>query len=216
MFSSFALKFSDVTMTGWILLAVVVLLCAAFFVIARKQQKWNAQMLANAALCIALSFILSYVRLFKLPQGGSVTCASLLPVIAFAYAYGAVPGLIVGFAYGLLQMIQDPWIVGFTQAMLDYPLAFGAIALAGLARKLPERFGYIVGIVLVGVARFICHVVSGVVFFASYAEGSGMSPFVYSVAYNSFVFVDLAIDLVIIAIPAVRKALSRMAAPSVR
>ena len=63
---------------------------------------------------------------------------------------------------------------------------------------------------LVGIVRFVCHTVSGVVFFASYAEGTGLSPLVYSLSYNSFVFVDLAIDLVVIAIPAVRRALDRM------
>ena len=69
---------------------------------------------------------------------------------------------------------------------------------------------FVVGIVLVGIVRFVCHTVSGVVFFASYAEGTGLSPLVYSLSYNSFVFVDLAIDLVVIAIPAVRRALDRM------
>ena len=62
----------------------------------------------------------------------------------------------------------------------------------------------------VGIARFVCHVLSGVVFFAEYAEGSGLSPLVYSLSYNSFVFVDLAICLVVVAFPQVRKALARM------
>ena len=97
--------------------------------------------------------------------------------------------------------------------MLDYPIAFGAIGLAGLARKLPSKYGFVVGIVLVGVVRFVCHTISGVVFFASYADGTGLSPLVYSLSYNSFVFVDLAIDLVVIAIPAVRRALESHASP---
>ena len=205
-------KFADFAQswTAWATVIVLAVFAAAMIVVMRKNPKWTTQMLTNAALCLALSFILSYIKLFELPQGGSVTCASLLPVIAFAYAYGLAPGLVVGFAYGLLQMIQDPWIVGFTQAMLDYPIAFGAIGLAGLAHKLPSKYGFVVGIVLVGIVRFVCHTVSGVVFFASYAEGTGLSPLVYSLSYNSFVFVDLGIDLVVIAIPAVRRALDRM------
>ena len=205
-----AFKFEDVNLTGWILVGVLIVCAAALFVIARNRQKWTTRMLANAAICMALSFLLSYIRLFKLPQGGSVTAASLLPIIAFAYSYGTAPGLVVGIAYGFLQMIQDPWIVGPIQAILDYPLAFGCIALAGIARKLPDTYGWLVGVLLAGIGRFVCHVLSGVVFFAEYAEGPGLSPFVYSVSYNSFVFVDLAICAVVIAFPQVRKALKRM------
>jgi len=211
-----AFKFEDVTLTGWILLAVLIACAAALLMIARSKQKWTPQMLANAAICMALSFVLSYIRLFKLPQGGSVTPASLLPILAFAYYYGTVPGLVVGIAYGFLQMIQDPWIVGAVQAALDYPLAFGCIAFAGVAGGLQrkhgfnELLGWLGGVAGAGLGRFICHVLSGVVFFAEYAEGSGLSPMVYSLSYNSFVFVDLAICLVVVAFPQVRKALARM------
>lgn len=207
-----AFKFEDVTTTGWILIGVLIVCAAALFALSRSRQKWTTQMLANAAICLALSFVLSYIRLFKLPQGGSVTPASLLPIIAFAYCYGSIPGLVVGVAYGFLQMIQDPFIVGFTQAVLDYPLAFGCIALAGIAKKLPDSYGWLVGVALAGLGRFICHVLSGVVFFASYADGTGLSPLVYSASYNSFVFVDIAICAVVIAFPQVRKALKRMTA----
>lgn len=207
-----AFKFEDVSLVGWILVAVLIVCAVALFVVARNKQKWTTRMLANAAICMALSFILSYIRLFKLPQGGSVTLASLLPIVAFAYSYGTAPGLVVGIAYGFLQMIQDPWIVGVVQALLDYPLAFGCIALAGIARKLPDKYGWLVGVLLAGVGRFICHTLSGVVFFAEYAEGTGLSPLMYSVSYNSFVFVDLAICAVVIAFPQVRKALRRMTA----
>lgn len=203
-------KFEDVTTTGWILVAVLAACAAVLFGIAREGRKWTAKMLANAAVCLALAFVLSYVRLFKLPQGGSVTAASLLPIIAFAYSYGMGPGLVVGVAYGFLQMIQDPWIVSPIQAVLDYPLAFASIALAAVARKLPDAYGWLVGVLLAGAGRFICHLLSGVVFFAEYAEGTGLSPFVYSVGYNSFVFVDIAICAVVIAFPQVRKALLRL------
>ena len=213
-----AFKFEDVTLTGWILLAVLIVCAAALFVIARNKQKWTPKMLANAAICMALSFVLSYIRLFKLPQGGSVTPASLLPIMAFAYYYGSIPGLVVGIAYGFLQMIQDPWIVGAVQAALDYPLAFGCIAFAGVAGNLQRKYhwnelaSWLGGAAAAGLGRFICHVLSGVVFFAEYAEGSGLSPMVYSLSYNSFVFVDIAICLVVIAFPQVRKALARMTA----
>ena len=209
-------KFEDVTLTGWILLAVLIACGVALLAIARSKQKWTPQMMANAAICMALSFVLSYIRLFKMPQGGSITPASLLPILAFAYYHGTVPGLVVGIAYGFLQMIQDPWIVGAVQAALDYPLAFGCIGLAGVVGQLQRKHGWneliswLAAVLMVGLGRFVCHVLSGVVFFAEYAAGSGLSPMVYSLSYNSFVFVDLASCLVVVAFPQVRKALGRM------
>lgn len=202
--------FADVSLTGWVLAGALVALGVVLLVIARGHIRWTARMLANAALCLALAFVLSYIKLFDLPQGGAVTAASLLPIVAFAYSYGLAPGLVVGVAYGLLQMIQDPWIVTPVQAILDYPLAFACIALAAVARKLPDSWGWLAGMALAAVGRFVCHTLTGVVFFAEYAEGTGMTPFVYSVSYNSFVFVDMAICAVVMAFPQVRGALKKM------
>lgn len=202
--------FADVSLTGWVLAGALAALGVVLLVIARGHIRWTARMLANAALCLALAFVLSYIKLFDLPQGGAVTAASLLPIVAFAYSYGLAPGLVVGVAYGLLQMIQDPWIVTPVQAILDYPLAFACIALAAVARKLPDSWGWLAGMALAAVGRFVCHTLTGVVFFAEYAEGTGMTPFVYSVSYNSFVFVDMAICAVVMAFPQVRGALKRM------
>lgn len=202
--------FADVSLTGWVLAGALAALGVVLLVIARGRIRWTARMLANAALCLALAFVLSYIKLFDLPQGGAVTAASLLPIVAFAYSYGLAPGLVVGVAYGLLQMIQDPWIVTPVQAILDYPLAFACIALAAVARRLPDSWGWLAGMALAAVGRFVCHTFTGVVFFAEYAEGTGMTPFVYSVSYNSFVFVDMAICAVVMAFPQVRGALKRM------
>ena len=204
--------FADISATGWIAVGALAALGVVLLVIARGHIRWTARMLANAALCLALAFVLSYIKLFDLPQGGAVTAASLLPIVAFAYSYGLAPGLVVGVAYGLLQMIQDPWIVTPVQAILDYPLAFACIALAAVARKLPDSWGWLAGMALAAVGRFVCHTFTGVVFFAEYAEGTGMSPFVYSVSYNSFVFVDMAICAVVMAFPQVRGALKKMTA----
>lgn len=203
-------EFADVSLSGWVLAGALVALGVVLLVIARGRVRWTARMIANAALCLALAFVLSYIKLFDLPQGGAVTAASLLPIVAFAYSYGLAPGLVVGVAYGLLQMIQDPWIVTPVQAILDYPLAFACIALAAVARKLPDSWGWLAGMALAAVGRFVCHTLTGVVFFAEYAEGTGMTPFVYSVSYNSFVFVDMAICAVVMAFPQVRRALRRM------
>ena len=207
MFSKFA-EFSSVT---WGILATLVVLGIVLYVMSRDRQKWTARMLANAALCMALAFILSYVRLYKLPQGGSITPASMLPIFMFAYAYGLGPGMSVGFAYGLLQFIQDGYYEHPVELLLDYPLAFALLGLAAIARNFPDNWGMIPGIVLGTFGRFVCAFISGIVFFGMYAP-EGQSVFVYSAVYNGFYLIPEAIICIVIAsIPQVRKVAKRLA-----
>lgn len=205
-------KFGEINVMGWIVLGALLLLAGILLALGRKKVHFTTRMLVNAALCIAISFVLGYIRLFRMPQGGSITPASMLPLIAFAWYYGIGPGTLTGIAYGILQLIQDAYILSPIQAILDYPLAFAMIGLAGLFRngKGPELLRWFLGILCVGVGRFICHTLSGVVFFASYAEGSGLSPLAYSLLYNTYLFVDLAVCFAIILFPQIRKALSKM------
>ncbi|MBR2384770.1 MAG: energy-coupled thiamine transporter ThiT, partial [Clostridia bacterium] len=70
-------------------------------------------------MCVALSFALSYIKLFEMPQGGSVTLFSMLPIMLFSYIYGMKKGLLVGVIYGLLQAVQDPYIIHPAQFLLD-------------------------------------------------------------------------------------------------
>lgn len=173
--------------------------------------KWDAKMLAYGALCIAISFVLSYIRLLHMPQGGSITPASMLPVMMFAYAFGFGPGLVCSMAYGVLQMFQDMYIVGWVQATLDYVLAFGSLALVALFRGWKSPLNFSVGVVVAGIVRVFFHVLSGVVYFAEYAP-EGMNPLVYSLVYNlSSVGVDALICAVIAFIPGVRKFARSMA-----
>ena len=173
--------------------------------------KWDAKMLAYGALCIAISFVLSYIRLLHMPQGGSITPASMLPVMMFAYAFGFGPGLVCSMAYGVLQMFQDMYIVGWVQATLDYVLAFGSLALVALFRGWKSPLNFSVGVVVAGIVRVFFHVLSGVVYFAEYAP-EGMNPLVYSLVYNlSSAGVDALICAVIGFIPGVRKFTLKMA-----
>lgn len=172
---------------------------------------FTTKMLVYGALCVALAFALSSIRLFRMPQGGSVTPASMLPLIAFALAYGPLPSAVVSLAYGMLLLFQDPWIATPIQAVLDYPLAFLGIAACGLFAKASPKWNYIAGTVCAGVWRYACHVLSGVVFFASYAP-AGQAPLLYSLGYNSFVLVEIAICLIVLAIPQTRRTLARITA----
>lgn len=203
-------KFAEIPVGTWLALGLIVLFGTVLVLVAPKV-KWNARMLAYAALCIAISFVLSYIRLFRMPQGGSITPASMLPVMMFAYAFGFGPGLICSLAYGVLQMFQDMYIVGWMQATLDYVLAFGGLAIVALFRKWNSPLNFSVGVIAAGLLRVLCHVLSGVVYFAEYAP-EGMNPLVYSLVYNlTSVGVDALICAVIAFIPGVRTFAGRIA-----
>lgn len=200
MFKSFA----EISLTTWAILAGLIILGAVLYVIARDQRKWTTRMMANASLCIALAFILSYVKLYEMPQGGSVTLASMLPVFMFAYAYGVAPGLLIGFAYGLLQFVQGGWFVHPVQFLLDYPLAFAMLGFAGIAKKLPDQWGMIPGILLGTCLRFFCAFLTGIFF---WGDGAGeQSVLVYSAVYNgTYLIPETIICLVFAMIPQIRR-----------
>lgn len=133
-------RFNDLGSTGWITIITMIVLAVVMILMSATRKTWTAKSLAYAAMCIALAFILSYIKVFEMPQGGSVTLASMLPIMLFAAAYGVGPGMLVGAVYGLLQYIQGGWFVHPIQFLLDYPLAFAMIGLAGLYTVLPKKW----------------------------------------------------------------------------
>ncbi len=172
---------------AWAWIVVAVLLVGG--VIAYRSLKgghktvWNTKMMAMGAVCIALSSVLSMIKIWKMPQGGSITAASMLPLMLFSYVYGMGPGCLVGALYGVLQFIIEPYFLSLPQMLLDYPIAFGMMGLAGLFSKMDnENLGLTAGVVLASVGRFVAAVLSGVIFFAEYA--GDQNPWVYSIVYN--------------------------------
>ena len=198
-------KFGEINPLTWgvviTLLAVGVILLITF----RNKQRWSVTMLVNAAMSLALAFVLSCIRLYRMPQGGSITPASTLPIMMFAYAYGFAPGLLVGMAYGMLQLLQDFYFVHPMQLLLDYPLAFGMLAITGLLRDWKAAgVRMAIGCLLGGFGRTVMHVISGAIYFAEYA--GDLNPWIYSLGYSfSSVFVDAVICAVIVVIPPVAK-----------
>ena len=167
--------------------------------------KNTTKKLVYSALGIALALVTSYIKLWEMPMGGSVTLLSMLFVCLIGYWFGLKYGLITGIAFGLLQFIIDPYMLSIPQVILDYPLAFGALGLSGLFcdKKFGLQFGYAIGVI----GRFICSTLSGVIFFADYAP-KGMNPWVYSIVYQgSYLGTEMVITLIIICIPLVAKAL---------
>jgi len=164
----------------------------------------ETKILAEGTVVIALTVILKDVLppIYHLPQGGSVSAAGMVPLLWFSLRRGLRSGLEAGTVYGMVNMIlPGSYIVDPVQALLDYPIAFAALGLAGM-------FKYPLLGVAVGISgRFLAHFVSGVVFFAIYAP-AGMHPIVYSAIYNgSYLLVEFIISSVIMYIVAKRRLL---------
>jgi len=114
----------------------------------------------------------------------------------FSYVYGAKKGVFVGCIYGALQAMQNPWLIHPAQFLLDYPVAFASAGLAGAFKKITQldklpQIKFALGAVAASALRFTAHVFSGV--FAFGADAGGDSLWLYSLGYNSYVFVDIAI-----------------------
>ena len=143
-----------------------------------RRIEFSIHLIVNIALMLGLAIILHQIRLYHMPQGGSITLGGMVPLLLLAYRYGPGIGALGGFLFGLINMIQDPYILHPVQVLFDYPLPYMAMGLAGL---FPQRI--LPGTALAFLTRLICHVIPGVVFFASFAP-AGQSPLVYSLIFN--------------------------------
>ena len=177
----------------------------------KKNSRFSTKQLVFSAIAMALALVTSMIKLFSLPLGGSVTLMSMLFIVLIGYWYGPKAGIMTGFAYGLLQFVIEPVFYTVPQLITDYPLAFGALGLAGFFRN--KKYGLQIGYVVALLGRLFFAWLSGVVFFASYADGTGMNVPVYSLVYNgSYIFAEGIITVIIISVPAVNKALNHIKA----
>ena len=193
---------------GALVALMLVLLILACYLTGDKA-KFKTKHLVFSAVAMALAMITSFLKLFEAPMGGSVTLFSMLFICCIGYWYGLRTGIMTGVAYGLLQLISDPYIISLPQMITDYVLAFGALGLSGIFCNQKNGLvkGYIVGVL----GRYLFAFLSGLIFFGMYAEGSGMSAPVYSLAYNgSYLGCEAAITLIVLAIPAVNKAFAQV------
>ena len=159
---------------------------------------------------IAPAMVTSYIKVWEMPMGGSVTLLSMLFICLIGYWFGPRYGLITGIAYGILQFVVDPYMVSLPQVLFDYPLAFGALGLSGFFsdKKYGLQTGYVAGVL----GRFVFSTLSGVIFFASYAP-EGMNPWVYSSLYQgTYLGAEGIVTLIILSIPPVSKALASVKA----
>ncbi len=208
---------------NYLLVICVVAACAALIVVCtvlvRKKQKQSAQTegetaakrplfdvrsLSFAAMCLAAAFVLSYIKIVDLPQGGAITPVSMLPIILFAYIYGARRGFIVSFVFFLLQLLQGVYFLNPVQFFFDYIFAFTIIGVAGFFKK-----NLMLGTVAAHLLRYVSHVIAAFAFFRQYNE-TGINDVAYCLIYNSFVLIELVACIIIEVIPPVRSGIERM------
>ncbi len=202
----------------WVALALgliaVILLC-----IMHDRVKFDTRTIAFGAIAIAMSYALSYAKIPIGTYGGSITIASMLPIFLFAYVYGPVKGLLVGMIYGMLQFLQETWFCHPVQLLLDYPLAFGMVALSGVFKKVCQGkpLGVYLGLIAFCLGRLLMHFFSGVIIvnvsgwvvedlplfgnvFANYGA------YLYSLVYNALYMIpELIILCVVVTILIVSK-----------
>lgn len=140
--------------------------------------KFTPKIMAEISISAALALVFSFIKVTPVSQGGSISLC-MVPIFILALRRGPLLGIIGGVLLGFLQLLSSPFVVHPIQLLLDYPLAYGAIGLAGFLPRSPY-FAVILG----GLARLVAHFLSGAIFFASYAP-KGMNVFLYSLAYNA-------------------------------
>ena len=156
-----------------------------------KQDKiFPTRIITEITLFVSLATVLSFIKIFTFPQGGSVTAGSMVPILWLALRRGLKVGLFGGTVYGIVQIFAfSPHIYHPIQIILDYPLAFGILGIVGFFQK-RALFGLILGIS----GRFVMHFISGVVFFGTFAP-EGVSPLIYSAVYNgSYLIPEIVIS----------------------
>ena len=170
-------------------------------------KKITVKKLVFSAVAIALATVTSFIKIIDLPMGGAVTFFSMFFVTLIGYWFGPVMGIIGAVVYGILQFVTNPAFYSFLQVICDYVFAFGCLGLSGFFNKF--KYGLQIGYLVSIFGRFVFGVISGVLFFASYAQGTGHGPFIYSILYNgSYIGLEGAITVAILFIPAVRKGLN--------
>ena len=203
----------------WVSLGAIAVLVIALVLICIFNKKYTTTEIAYAGVCLAASFALSFIKVSPVQYGGSITLASFVPLLIYSYKCGAVKGTIAGIIFGLFNFISDPYILTPLTFILDYLLAFASIGLMGFAPKLGKlslTAKVAIGTVIVYVARFIFHLISGFIYFAEdsiWANIPTPNMFVYSLIYQCiYLPADCVICVGVLIALAKTKTLPRMKA----
>lgn len=176
-----------------------------------EKKKMGTRQLVFCAMAIALAYVTSYLKLFSLPWGGSVTLCSMLFIVLIGNWYGVQTGIFAGLAYGIMQFLQEPYVLSFFQVCCDYILAFAALGVAGFFAK--SSHGLLKGYIAAVIARGAFHALGGYLYWMDYMPENFPQSVkaVYPIVYNySFLLAEAVITVIIISIPAVVKGLGQV------
>ncbi len=198
--------------------AVCIVIGAVFFIVAlvfagkvSEKKRMGTKQLVYCAMALALAFITSYIKIFNMPWGGSVTLCSMLFIVLVGNWYGSKAGILVGLGYGILQFLQEPYVLSFFQVCCDYIFAFAALGVGGFFTK--SKNGLMKGYITAVIARGAFHALGGYLYWMDYmpenfpkALGS-----LYPILYNyNYLLAEAVITLIIMNIPAVARGLKRV------
>ncbi|MBQ7924389.1 MAG: energy-coupled thiamine transporter ThiT [Clostridia bacterium] len=179
----------------WISVGAVVLLLGLIALIAAFNKKTrDTKRIAFAGICVCMSFTLAIIKFSPVQYGGSITIASFVPILIYAYVYGPIDGFLVGLIHGLLNFVEDPYILTPATFIFDYLLAFMSIGVMGFFGKMQRKdkgcLPIVLGCVAVFILRFASHLVSGMIFFmensvwVSLPDWAMGNAFIYSFIYQ--------------------------------
>ena len=217
--------FSDVSENPWAILTIFLVITAIgvglFFLcrfLEKKRgiiRKTGTRELVLGAVCVATSFILSFIRIFRLTNAGSVTLASILPIAIYCYMFGFNKSMLVCFIFSVLNFIQGPYVTNVWGLFLDYLLPYLALSLVGIFAIDPRKAQknvriknhgkFFIGLGLYFVVRLLSHTLSGAIFWSSgvdfwifQGDLEGWGAFVYSLCYNlTYVLFDTLVAAVV-------------------
>lgn len=170
----------------------------------------RVKVLVECAVMVALATVLSLIKLYELPYGGSVTAASMLPILIIAYRHGTGVGLGTALVYGVIQQLLGintlggngfTWVAIVAVVLLDYIIAFAVIGLGGIFRKKGRSAASAIlwGGFFVCILRYICHVISGATVWAGISIPT-KAALIFSLSYNATYMIPETIILLTVGV----------------
>jgi thiamine transporter len=184
-------------------LTVATIFLLLVLIMRSSKKKNDVSVLVKSAILMGVAFVLNQVTLFRMPQGGSITAFSMFALFLVGYLFGPRQGILAGMAYGLLDLVINPYVIHPIQIFMDYPLAFGAIGIGAILRETKQGMitGYLVGVL----GRYLVTVVSGIIFWGMYAA-EGFSAVSWSFFYNmTYMLPEAVATVAILLIPQIRQ-----------
>ena len=176
----------------------------------KSSSKFSVTTITFAGVSIALAYVLSYVKIYQMPWGGSITLLSMFFVTFVGYLFGPGVGFSAGFIFSILEFLQDggSYMLSPFQVCCDYFLAFTALGLSGLFKG--KKNGLVVGYVVAVLARGIFHTIGGYIYWMDYMPDNFPVSLkvVYPICYNfAYLIPEAVLTVIVISLPPVKKAI---------